>query len=139
VDEREARERLAAARVGRLATVSADGAPHVVPFVFVVDVDRDGDTLYWAVDRKPKRSARLRRLDNIRADPRVQVVIDEYDEDWSRLWWVRASGTAEVLAPGPRAERAVALLASKYPQYAAEPPDGPVVGIRITTVAGWEA
>jgi len=137
MDEREARERLAAARVGRLATVSAEGAPHVVPFVFALDAG--GDTLYWAVDRKPKRSTRLRRLDNIRANPRVQVMVDHYDEDWSLLWWVRASGTAEVLAPGQRADRAITLLTSKYPQYAAEPPDGPVVAVRITTVAGWEA
>ena len=72
MDAEEARRRFGAARVGRLATVSADGTPHVVPFVFVLD----GDTIWWAVDHKSKRSRELKRLDNIRANPRVEAVVD---------------------------------------------------------------
>ena len=83
-----ARALFAAARVARLATVTPDGSPHVVPIVFAVD----GDTIYTAVDGKPKRSRQLQRLANIAAHPRVTVLADRYDEDWSQLWWVRADG-----------------------------------------------
>ncbi len=100
----------AAARVARLATVSRDGRPHVVPICFVLD----GDVLYTAVDDKPKRTRRLKRLENIEANPRVEVLIDHYEEDWSRLWWVRLRGTARVVEQDPHA---VELLRAKYPQY----------------------
>lgn len=133
--EEEALRRLAEARVGRLATADAAGTPHVVPFVFVVK----GATLYWAVDGKPKRSPRLKRLANIEANPNVEVVVDRYDEDWSRLWWVRASGVARVLPEGDERELALRLLASKYPQYMAEAPTGPVVAVTLTRVTGWRA
>src|SRR5439155_3699218 len=88
VDSGQARKRLGEARVARLATADAGGVPHVVPFVFVLD----GETIYWAVDEKPKRTRDLKRLANIRANPNVDVVVDHYDEDWRTLWWVRASG-----------------------------------------------
>ena len=86
--EDEARRRLAAARVARLATVGGPGSPHLVPVTFAVA----GDRIYSAVDAKPKTTRDLRRLRNIRADPRVAVLADHYDEDWSRLWWARADG-----------------------------------------------
>src|SRR5204862_1297005 len=89
-------EKLAAARVARLATTDPDGRPHLVPIVFALD----GDTLYTAVDRKPKRSARLRRVENARARPDVTVLVDHYDEDWERLWWIRLRGRARVLDDG---------------------------------------
>jgi PPOX class probable F420-dependent enzyme len=117
------------ARVARLATVGADGRPHVVPICFVVE----GGTLYTAVDEKPKRTRRLQRLANIEANPRVEVVIDHYEEDWSRLWWVRLRGTARIVDD----PTAVELLAAKYPQYARQPPAGPVIAVTIEERTEW--
>src|SRR6059036_2594682 len=96
-------ERLTAARVARLATTDADGRPHLVPIVFTLD----GDTLYSAVDRKPNRSQRLRRIENARARPDVTILVDHYDEDWSALWWIRLRGRARVLDGGPERARAL--------------------------------
>jgi len=135
VNRNEALDRLREARVGRLATADSTGQPHVVPFVYALD----GETLYWAVDEKPKRSRDLKRLDNIRENPRVEVLVDRYDEDWTKLWWVRASGTARILEPGPEWERAISVLAEKYRQYAGSPPGGPVVAIDLDRVSGWQA
>jgi PPOX class probable F420-dependent enzyme len=118
-----------AARVARLATVDRDGRPHVVPICFVVD----GTTLYTAVDEKPKRTRRLRRLDNIAANPRVEVLIDHYEDDWSKLWWVRLRGRARIVED----PRAVDLLAAKYPQYRERPPAGPVIAIEIEERSEW--
>ena len=129
-----ARKRLEEARVGRLATADSSGVPHVVPFTFVVD----GDTIYWVVDEKPKRSRDLKRLANIRANPNVEVVVDHYDEDWANLWWVRASGPARILEDGDEARRALALLAAKYQQDRASPPEGPVVAVEVAHLAWWE-
>lgn len=134
MDRGEARTRLAVARVGCLATADAGGLPHVVPFVFVLE----GDTIYWAVDEKPKRTRELKRLANIRANPNVEVVVDHYDENWATLWWVRASGPARILEDGDEAHRALALLAAKYPQERASPPQGPVVAIEVAHLAWWE-
>ena len=127
-----ARERFATARVARLATMGADG-PHIVPIVFALA----GDTLYHAVDHKPKRTMALRRLANLRADPRASVLADGYDEDWTRLWWARADGSARILESG-HAE-ALALLAARYPQYRERPPQGPVVAIDVTRWSDWSA
>jgi PPOX class probable F420-dependent enzyme len=139
VDEGEAIARLRAARVGRLATVTPNGTPHVVPFVFVV-LERDGGLVaYWVVDEKPKRSPRLQRLRNIEANPFVEILVDDYTDDWRRLWWVRAAGTGRLV--GSRSERDTALgaLGAKYTQYAMTPPTGPVVAVDIERVAGWAA
>ena len=127
-----ARERLAAARVARLATIGPEG-PHLVPIVFAVE----GDTIYHAVDHKPKRTTALKRLANLRADPRASVLADAYDEDWTRLWWVRADGTARILEPGH--EPAVELLRERYPQYRDRPPEGPVVAIDVARWSHWTA
>ena len=127
--------RLAAARVARLATIDPDGRPHLVPIVFALA----GETLYTAVDRKPKRSRRLRRVENARTRPDVTVLVDHYEEDWRRLWWIRVRGRARVLDGGGERDRALALLAAKYPQYRREPPDGPVVAIDVTQVRSWSA
>jgi len=140
MDRGEAIARLRSARVGRLATVTADARPHVVPFVFAI-VERDRDVLaYWAIDRKPKRTERLQRLRNLERNPAAEFVVDGYDEDWRALWWVRASGTGRVV-DGASPEHAAALdaLASKYQQYASEPPPGPVVAIDIDRISGWRA
>ena len=129
------RERVAAARVARLATLRADGRPHLVPICFALE----GDALYSAVDEKPKRSRRLLRLENIRRRPDVAVLVDHYDEDWSRLWWVRLDGKATVHEDGSPYERGLELLGAKYEQYRAEPPAGPVIAVRIERWRGWEA
>ena len=121
--------------MARLATTDPDGRPHLVPIVFALE----GDTLYSAVDSKPKRSRRLRRIENARARPDVTVLVDEYDEDWSRLWWIRLRGRARVLDGGPEHDRALALLAEKYPQYRHEPPGGPVLAVDVDEVRTWSA
>ncbi|GHE81795.1 PPOX class F420-dependent oxidoreductase [Amycolatopsis deserti] len=130
LDPREARERFAAARVARLATVSADGQPHLVPVTFAVS----GEEIVFAVDHKPKTTTALRRLANIAANPAVSFLADAYDEDWTRLWWSRADGTATVEDHDPGA---VEWLRAKYPQYARRPPQGPVVRTRVTRWSGW--
>lgn len=139
MDEGEAAKRLRAARVGRLATVTPEGSPHVVPLVFVI-LERDGGLVaYWVVDEKPKRSPRLQRLRNIETNPSVAILVDEYSDDWGRLWWVRADGTGRVVRS--RSERVAALdaLHAKFEQYAITPPNGPVVAIDIHRVTGWAA
>ncbi|MEU3842862.1 TIGR03668 family PPOX class F420-dependent oxidoreductase [Streptomyces sp. NPDC028635] len=142
MDEDEARRRFTGARVARLATVGADGHPHLVPVVFAAD----GDRIVTAVDRKPKTTRRLKRLRNIAAHPAVSLLADAYDEDWDHLWWVRADGDAHAVPPGTagsaaREEHAgaITLLRRKYPQYAARPPDGPVVVVTVTRWTGWLA
>jgi PPOX class probable F420-dependent enzyme len=129
------REQVAAARVARLATIDPDGRPHLVPIVFALD----GDTLYTAVDAKPKRSRRLRRIENARERPDVTVLVDRYDEDWERLWWVRLRGRARVLDAGDEAERAIELLVDKYEQYRLERPGLPVLAVEVAEWRGWAA
>ena len=129
----EARQRLATARVARLATVSAAGRPHLVPVTFGLD----GDTIYTAVDHKPKTTTRLRRLRNIAENPQVAVLADHYDDDWSQLWWSRADGHAAVLTGPADIASPVALLAARYLQYRATPPAGPVIAITVTTWTAW--
>lgn len=128
------RERFAAARVARLATVSADGQPHLVPVVFALV----GQRIYTAVDGKPKRTNALRRLANIAANPRVAVLVDRYDEDWRALWWVRADGVARVVAD-PEAGYGIEALVARYPQYRDQPPPGPVISIDISRWIYWSA
>jgi PPOX class probable F420-dependent enzyme len=128
------RNRAGGARVARLATVTDDGRPHLVPICFVLE----GDILYSAVDHKPKRSQSLKRIENVRANPAVTVLVDHYEDDWTQLWWVRLDGRARVLTEGAERERALALLALKYPQYAARKPDGPVLAVEIERWLGWE-
>jgi PPOX class probable F420-dependent enzyme len=121
--------------VARLATIDPDGRPHLVPIVFALD----GDTLYSAVDRKPKRSRMLRRIENARARPDVTILVDHYEDDWDCLWWIRLRGRARVVDEGEEKTRALALLAQKYEQYQREPPDGPVLAVDITEVRDWKA
>jgi PPOX class probable F420-dependent enzyme len=127
------RDRVERARVARLATVGADGRPHLVPICFALE----DDVLYSAVDRKPKRSPHLKRIENVRANPQVTVLVDHYDDDWTQLWWVRIDGRARVLTEGPERDRALALLVAKYPQYSADTPEGPVLAIDIERRRRW--
>ncbi len=128
-----ARQRFSAARVARLATVSGDGSPHLVPIVFATV----GDRLVSAVDDKPKSTTELRRLDNIAGNPFVSVLVDDYDEDWSQLWWARADGWARVLPVAEVAE--FGHLATRYAQYRTQPPAGPVIVIEVDAWTGWSA
>jgi PPOX class probable F420-dependent enzyme len=131
-------EMLRTARVGRLATTGADGQPHVVPVCFALV----GERIYWAVDDKPKRSRALRRIRNIGENPRVSLVVDVWDEDWSRLRWVMAEGTAAVVREVDERTRALDALVAKYPQYAAmrlAATAGDVVAITPSRVIAWPA
>jgi PPOX class probable F420-dependent enzyme len=135
MDSDDMRGRVAAARVARLATLGRDGAPHLVPFCFALS----GDVLYSAVDHKRKRSSRLQRFDNVARDPRVGVLVDHYEEDWSKLWWVRLEGLARELESGAEANEALRLLTAKYGQYRDDPPSGPVLRIEVQRWSGWTA
>ncbi len=125
------------ARVARLATASAAGEPHVIPVCFVFD----GTLLYSAIDRKPKRvsAPRLRRLRNLRENPRASLIVDHYDEDWARLRYVLVIGRSEILEEGPDRERALVLLREKYPQYRAmrDFGQGPVICLTPERVVSW--
>jgi PPOX class probable F420-dependent enzyme len=132
----QARRRVAQAEVARLATADASGRPHIVPMVFALA----GDTIYSAVDAKPKRSTSLRRLANIAANPRAAVLVDHYDSDWNALWWVRADGSGRVLQAGESEARdAIERLVARYPQYRARPPHGPVLAIDVARWSSWSA
>jgi len=135
LDPLRARELFASAAVARVATVGADGAPHLVPVCFAVA----GDVVYSAVDGKPKRTTNLARLANIAAEPRVALLADHYDDDWTRLWWVRMDGDARVATDADERARALAALAATYAQYAHSPPEGPVIAIEARRWSGWTA
>jgi PPOX class probable F420-dependent enzyme len=132
----EARSRLAAARVARLATVDERGAPHLVPITFAAARDR----ILSAVDHKPKRTTELARLRNLRARPRVCILADHYEERWEALWWVRADGVARILtgaADAAEREQALDLLAAKYPPYRVHRPEGAVISVAVERWTGW--
>ncbi|WP_018331630.1 TIGR03668 family PPOX class F420-dependent oxidoreductase [Actinomycetospora chiangmaiensis] len=129
----DARARFAAARVARLGTASATGEPHLVPVVFAVVDDR----VLIAIDQKPKRTRDLRRLRNIEANPTVSLLVDVYSDDWSALWWVRADGRASVRED--LLGEALPLLGARYPQHAADPPQGPVIEVAVARWSGWSA
>jgi PPOX class probable F420-dependent enzyme len=134
VSPEEARARFSAARVARLATADAAGRPHLVPIAFAVA----GETIYSAVDAKPKRTRALRRLANVRENPAVSLLVDHWEEeDWERLWWVRADGAGRVLDPGEsEAARAVELLRERYPR---QRDAGEVLAIDVARWSGWAA
>jgi PPOX class probable F420-dependent enzyme len=127
------------ARVARLATLDAKNRPHIVPVCFAYD----GKVFYSAIDRKPKRvpGERLARLQNIRAVPRVALLIDEYGEDWTQLWYILIRGKAKLIPDSAHEERAWAIrkLRAKYPQYAQGmlPDDAPIIRIIPERTTSW--
>ena len=137
--ETDAAALFAQSPVAMLATVGPDGAPHLVPVVFAVNVERERPVVYTAVDAKRKSTKRLQRLTNIEANPRVSMLVDHYDEDWARLWWVRADGLAEIHYSGDEMASGYALLRRKYVQYQRIALDGPVVTVTVTRFAAWQA
>ena len=131
------RRRVSDARVGRLATVTPDGRPHLVPCCFALaGASGSRAVVYSAVDAKPKSTNALRRLDNLRANPHAALLVAHYSDDWSTLWWVRVDGQGRILDDGPERDAAIAILTAKYPVYVAQPPPGAVIAI---DVAGWRA
>jgi PPOX class probable F420-dependent enzyme len=121
--------------VVRLATADEHGRPHLVTVTFAVSKG----TVYTAVDQKPKSSRDLKRLANIRANPRVCLLADHYEDDWDRLWWVRVDGHARVVEDAGEMAEPIALLAGRYHQYRERPPEGPVIEIIIDHWTGWTA
>ena len=129
---------LRSARVAHLATADREGRPHVIPICFAFD----GEELYSPIDEKPKKRLPLllKRIKNIRENPQVSVVVDRYDDDWSRLAYVLITGRAKVLVKGQRHHRAVLLLRRKYPQYRHMAiQDRPMIRIRVTHWTSWGA
>ncbi len=126
-------------RVARLATLDDTGYPHLVPVCYATD----GHAYYSAIDRKPKRipPERLRRVRNIRANPRVALLIDHYEEDWGQLRYVMVQGRAELLPDGPESRTARELLTAKYRQYTRIPLTETGIVIKITPerVIAWSA
>jgi PPOX class probable F420-dependent enzyme len=133
--EFNAREMFASSQVAQLATVNADGIPHLVPIVFAVS----HDVVYTAVDAKRKSSQRLRRMANIEANPAVSLIVDHYDEDWSQLWWVRADGLAQIHYRGEEMATGYFELRRKYVQYQRIALDGPVIAVTVHRWSGWQA
>jgi PPOX class probable F420-dependent enzyme len=111
------------------------GSPHIVPVCFAVE----GDTILTAVDAKPKSTIRLARLANVAAEPRVSLLVDHYDDDWTAIWWVRVDGTARIVDEGQELEHAASRLAGKYEQYRQTPPSGPAIVIAAQRWAWWSA
>ena len=131
------RAKLETARVARLATLDANRTPHVVPICFAVD----GSVFYSAIDRKPKQvpASRLARLRNIKETPQVALLVDQYDEDWTRLWYVLVRGEAELVSVSAEHQRAIQRLRAKYPQYDADmlADDAPVLRITAVRITAW--
>jgi PPOX class probable F420-dependent enzyme len=134
LDAAEARRRFTGADVLRLATVGADGQPHLVPCTFALD---GAGRIVIGIDSKPKSSPNLRRLRNIAENPHVSLLADHYSADWQQLWWARADGVATAERSGAEHAEHWRLLREKYPQYYGQVLDGPVIAVRVTTWSGW--
>jgi PPOX class probable F420-dependent enzyme len=141
VGEFDPKVRFTQSPVARLATVTPDGIPHLVPVVFAVDGDPEGDrdVVYTAVDAKPKTTQRLRRLANIESNPQVSLLVDHYADDWTQLWWVRADGVAAIHSGGEPMHAGYRLLRAKYPQYQSVPLIGPVITVTVRRWTSWHA
>src|SRR4051812_16821927 len=131
------RAKLEAARVARLATLDAERTPHLVPICFACD----GNVLYSAIDRKPKRVApnRLTRVKNIKKTPQVALLVDHYTEDWTRLWYVLVRGEAQLVSAPAERKRAIQCLRAKYTQYSPEmlEDDAPLLRITPQRIIAW--
>lgn len=121
--------------VARLATITPEGLPHLVPVVFAVDANR----IFTAVDAKPKTTQRLQRLTNIESNPRASLLVDHYDDDWTQLWWVRADGVAAIHRNDEAMRTAYRLLRAKYTQYQSVSLNGPVVAVTVQRWSSWHA
>jgi PPOX class probable F420-dependent enzyme len=133
------RTKLEVARIAHLATQDADREPHVVPICFAWD----GTVFYSAIDRKPKRVApsQLGRVKNIKKMPQVALLLDHYDEDWTRLWYILVRGVAELVSDPAEHKRSIQLLRAKYRQYDSSmlADDAPVLRITPLRITAWGA
>jgi PPOX class probable F420-dependent enzyme len=129
-----ASELVETARVARLAYLDGDGHPRVLPVTFAVT----GDAIWSAIDEKPKRAAEPARVEYLRRRPESALLVDEYDDDWSRLLWVQLMGRVDVL-PASSAPEAMAALAAKYADYARRPPPGPLLRLTVERALSWRA
>ncbi|MBM3671330.1 MAG: TIGR03668 family PPOX class F420-dependent oxidoreductase [Actinobacteria bacterium] len=131
------RRRVAQARVARLATVDHSGQPHVVPVCFALE----GDQLITVIDHKPKSTNALRRISNVLGCPAVSLLVDQYDEDWSQLWWVRIDGQAWIVPRDrPEFEPLMEPMYMKYRgQYGMHRLPGPALVVDINKWVGWSA
>jgi PPOX class probable F420-dependent enzyme len=137
VEHGEMRQRVRAAPVARLATVTADGRPHLVPVCFALLATGDRDVIVSGTDEKPKRSLSLQRLRNLRANPAAALIVDHYEDDWTRVWWVRVDGRGRVLDDGPERDAAIDALREKYVQYEQVGLPGAVLVIDVERWRGW--
>ena len=128
--------RIKARRIAHLATSDPQGMPHLIPICFVFD----GDHFYSVLDQKPKRTpvTQLKRVRNILSNPNVAVVLDHYEEDWNRLWYVLVRGSAQLIREGEEHRRATLMLREKYPQYLEmDIDDSPVIKITPEGITSW--
>ena len=125
-------QKLDTAAVATLGTLNPDGSPHLVPVVFA----RIGERIVTAIDGKAKSGSPLRRLSNIRANPKVCLLAHRYDEDWSQLWWVRVDGQATIVEADPPA---LTALRERYPQYQSVEIPGPIISIEALGIRSWSA
>ena len=123
------------ARVATLGTVRAGGSPHLVPCVFAPS----DPVVYIPVDAKPKRTRALARLANLEADPRAVILVQRWDEDWSRLWWVRLDGRARLLHDASEMEAPRRLLLARYEQYTGPAELHPIIAVDIDSWTAWSA
>jgi PPOX class probable F420-dependent enzyme len=124
-------ELLSSSRVARLALLDERDLPRVLPIVFAV-----WEGAVWsAIDRKPKRSAEPARVRRLRRRPQAALLVDRYDDDWSRLAWVELRGVVSIEPVGPALE----ALTARYPQYRAEPPPGPLLRLEVQDAVCWRA
>ena len=132
--------RIQAARSAHLATASADALPHLIPVVFALHAG----AIYIPIDQKPKTTTKIRRLRNIQENPPAALLIDQYHDDWTKLWWILLRGPAQILHPQPRdpaeAAAAIAALRTRYPQHARHDLEHlPLIRLTITQITHWSA
>jgi PPOX class probable F420-dependent enzyme len=138
VGEFDPKLRFTQSPVARLATITPDAIPHLVPVVFAVG-NEGNDVVYTAVDAKPKTTQRLRRLANIEKNPSASLLVDHYADDWTQLWWVRVDGVAAIHRDGQAMHTGYRLLRAKYIQYQSVPLNGPVIAVTVRRWSSWHA
>ena len=122
--------------IGHLATADQNAHPHLIPICY----SSDGVSIVSALDQKPKSTGirNLKRVKNIISNPQVALLIDHYDDDWQKLWYVLISGTATLLEKGEFQKKAIGLLVDKYPQYQDMCiSKSPVIRITPTKITSW--
>lgn len=140
ISRKQARDRFERSKVARLASVSRESRPHLVPVTYAIghDPGSGGEVIVTAVDHKPKSTASLKRLRNITDNPNVALLADHYADDWSQLWWVRVDGRAELDEAASHPEF-VDALAAKYTQYEHQRPSGTLIIVHVQRWSGWSA